>query len=170
MLLNHTEIKLNLPFFNWFRTKRTSVSFQINRKIRNTIWFRCDLTIIRKYLCIWEPSAKAYRVVCWLCVGWQTVTKSARLVQFLQTYSRPRDLVSLGIIAVPIEAQIPQSLKDPSKISLNPSIQTPRKTCQYCTRGFKEDSLNWTPRRESLEDRRWKYFKWGNSEDKYWKL
>ena len=43
ILLNQTEIRLYLPFSDWFWTKRTSVWFQINRKIVSTIWFRFDL-------------------------------------------------------------------------------------------------------------------------------
>jgi len=39
-----------LPFSDWFGTKRTSVWFQINRKMLNTIWFRVDL--IRFLLCV----------------------------------------------------------------------------------------------------------------------
>ena len=53
----HTEkffrnlIKLNwlyLPFSDWFGTKRTSVWFQINRNMVNTIWFRVDSIRFRK--------------------------------------------------------------------------------------------------------------------------
>ena len=39
ILLNQPEIRLYLPFYDWFRSKWTSVSFQINRKMVNTIWF-----------------------------------------------------------------------------------------------------------------------------------
>ena len=48
ILLNQTEIKLYLPFSDWFGTKRTSVWFQINRKMVNTIWFRLELMRFRK--------------------------------------------------------------------------------------------------------------------------
>ena len=46
--LNQAEIKLYLPFLNSFEAKRTSIWFQINRKIVNTIWFRLDLIRFRK--------------------------------------------------------------------------------------------------------------------------
>ena len=49
ILLNQTEIRLNLPFPDWFGTKRTSVWFQISRKVVNTIWFPFDLT---RFLCV----------------------------------------------------------------------------------------------------------------------
>ena len=48
ILLNQREIKLQLPFSDWFGTKRTSVWFQINRKMVNTIWFQFDLIRFRK--------------------------------------------------------------------------------------------------------------------------
>ena len=44
ILLNLPEIRLYLPFSDGFETKWTSVCFQINRKIVNTIWFLFDLT------------------------------------------------------------------------------------------------------------------------------
>ena len=37
ILLNRTEIRLYLPFPDWFGTKRTSVWFKINLKMVNTI-------------------------------------------------------------------------------------------------------------------------------------
>ena len=44
ILFNQTEIRLYLPFSDWFGTKRTvSVWFQIDREMLNTIWFRFDL-------------------------------------------------------------------------------------------------------------------------------
>ena len=49
ILLNQTEIRLHLPWTNWFRSKRTYVWFKINRKMVNTIWFRVDLIRFRKY-------------------------------------------------------------------------------------------------------------------------
>ena len=49
ILLNRTELRLYLPFSDWFETKRTSVWFQIDRKIVNTIWYRFDLIRSRKY-------------------------------------------------------------------------------------------------------------------------
>ena len=42
ILLNLNEIRLYLPFFNWFGTKQTSTWLQINRETVNTIWFRFD--------------------------------------------------------------------------------------------------------------------------------
>ena len=43
ILLNQPEIRLYLPFSDWFGSKRMSVWFQFNRKNVNTIWFRVDL-------------------------------------------------------------------------------------------------------------------------------
>ena len=40
---NQTDIRLYLPFSDWFETKRTVVWFQINRKMINTIWCRFEL-------------------------------------------------------------------------------------------------------------------------------
>ena len=48
ILLSQTEIRLYLPFSDWFGTKWTSVWFQINRKMVNTIWFWFDLLRFRK--------------------------------------------------------------------------------------------------------------------------
>ena len=48
ILLNQTEIKLYIPFSDWFGTKRTSVWFQIIRKIVYTIWFQFDSSRFRK--------------------------------------------------------------------------------------------------------------------------
>ena len=48
ILLNQTEIRLYLPFSEWFGTKQMSVWCQINRKMINTIWFRFDLIRFRK--------------------------------------------------------------------------------------------------------------------------
>ena len=58
ILPNQTEIRLYLPFFNWFETKRICVWFQINRKMETTIGFRVDLIRFRKDLseCIWLVS------------------------------------------------------------------------------------------------------------------
>ena len=47
ILLNLLEIWLYLAFCDWFGTKRTSVWFQINLKMLNTIWFRVDLIRFR---------------------------------------------------------------------------------------------------------------------------
>ena len=48
IFLNQTEIRLYLPFSDWFGSKRMSVWFQINRKMVNTIWFLFDLIRFRK--------------------------------------------------------------------------------------------------------------------------
>ena len=48
ILLNQTEIRLYLPFSDWFGTKQTYVWFQINRRMINTIWFRFYLIRFRK--------------------------------------------------------------------------------------------------------------------------
>ena len=48
ILLNQTKIRLYLPRSDWFGTNRTSVWFQINRKMVNTLWFRFDLISFRK--------------------------------------------------------------------------------------------------------------------------
>jgi len=53
ILLNQTEIRLYLPFFDWFGTKRTSVWFHINQKMVNTICFRFDLM---RFLCEYTCS------------------------------------------------------------------------------------------------------------------
>ena len=47
ILFNQPEVKLYLPFSDWFGTKLTSVWFRINRKLVNTIWFRFDLKRFR---------------------------------------------------------------------------------------------------------------------------
>ena len=43
ILLNQPEIRLCLPFSNWFGSKPTSILIKINRKMVNTNWFRVDL-------------------------------------------------------------------------------------------------------------------------------
>jgi len=48
ILLNQSEIRLYLPFPDWFGYKGKSVWFQINQKMVNTIWFRVDLIRYRK--------------------------------------------------------------------------------------------------------------------------
>ena len=48
ILPNQTEIRFYLPISDWFGYKRTSVVFQINRCMVNTIWFRVDLIWFRK--------------------------------------------------------------------------------------------------------------------------
>ena len=49
-LQNQPEIRLYLPFSIWFGTKRTSVWFQINRKMVNTFWFRFDFVVFHMNL------------------------------------------------------------------------------------------------------------------------
>ena len=65
ILLNQTEIRLYLPFFDWFGTKRTSVWFQINWKMVNTIWFLFDLIRFRKYFSVCRENS---RPVTWCLV------------------------------------------------------------------------------------------------------
>ena len=48
ILLNQTEIRMYLPYSDWFGTKRRSVRLQINQKMVNTIWIRFDLIRFRK--------------------------------------------------------------------------------------------------------------------------
>ena len=52
ILLNQSEIRLYLPFSDWFRSKQTSAWFQISRKMVNTIWFRFDLIRFKKYFSV----------------------------------------------------------------------------------------------------------------------
>ena len=54
IVLNQTEIRLYLPFSDWFGTQtyvRTFV-FQINGEMVNTIWFRFDLIRFQKDFCV----------------------------------------------------------------------------------------------------------------------
>ena len=52
-MLNQPEIRLYILFSDWFGSKRTSVSMQINRKTVNLIWFWVDLTWFRKNCSVW---------------------------------------------------------------------------------------------------------------------
>ena len=52
ILFNQTDIRLYLPVSNWFGTKRTSVSFQINRNMVNIIWFQVGLIRFGKYFSV----------------------------------------------------------------------------------------------------------------------
>ena len=63
ILLNQPEIRLYLPFSDWFGSKRTSVWIQINRKMVNTIWFRVDLTRCKKYfsVCVYKNTLLLFR-------------------------------------------------------------------------------------------------------------
>ena len=48
ILSDQPEIRLYLPFPDWFEVKQTSVWFQINREMVKKIWFRVDLIRFRK--------------------------------------------------------------------------------------------------------------------------
>ena len=65
ILSNQTEIRLYLPFSYWFRTKQTSVWFQINRKMVNTIWFLFGLMRFRNdfSVCAGKTTAATPRTV-----------------------------------------------------------------------------------------------------------
>ena len=66
ILSNQPEIRLYLPFSGWFGTKRTSVWFQINRKMVNTTWFQVDLIRFRKDFSVSRPEMVSF--ICWhLC-------------------------------------------------------------------------------------------------------
>ena len=62
ILLDQPEIRLYLPISDWFGTKRTSVWFQIIRKMVNTIWFWVDLIRFGKYfsVCNLESAGEWY--------------------------------------------------------------------------------------------------------------
>ena len=48
VLLNQPEIRLYLPFSDWFGSKRTSVWIKIYRIMVNTIWNQVDILRFRK--------------------------------------------------------------------------------------------------------------------------
>ena len=52
IFLNQPEMRLHLPYSDWFESKRTSVWIQINRKMVNTFWFQVDLIRFLKYLSV----------------------------------------------------------------------------------------------------------------------
>ena len=52
ILLNQPKIRLYLLFSDRFEAKRSSVWFQINREMVNTIWFQVDLIRFRKKLSV----------------------------------------------------------------------------------------------------------------------
>ena len=56
ILLNQPEIRLYLPFSDWFGSKRASVWIQINRKMVDTIWFQVDSIRLRENfsVCFWS--------------------------------------------------------------------------------------------------------------------
>ena len=51
-LIKSNRNQIYFPFPDWFRTKRTSVWFQINQKMVYTIWFWVDLIRFRKDLSV----------------------------------------------------------------------------------------------------------------------
>ena len=63
ILLNQPEIRLYLPFSDWFGSKRTSVWFQINRCMVNTIWFRVDSIGFRKDFSVCSVKRKMRRKI-----------------------------------------------------------------------------------------------------------
>ena len=68
ILLNQTEIRLYIPFSDWFEAKRTSVWFQINRKMLNKIWFLFDLIRFRKKIVcvVWRIYLYIYRIYIYI--------------------------------------------------------------------------------------------------------
>ena len=56
ILRHQTEIRVYLPFSDWFRIELTSVWFKINRKMINTIWFRFDDTRFGNGFSVWMHS------------------------------------------------------------------------------------------------------------------
>ena len=70
ILLNQPEIRLYLPFSDWFGTKRTSVWLKINGKMINTIWFQVDL--IR----FWKCFSVCRYVYLWMKVARPLVARS----------------------------------------------------------------------------------------------
>ena len=73
ILLNQTDIRLYLPFSDWFESKRTSVWIQMNRKMVNTIWFRVDLIRFRK-----DFSVCSHWRIHDLSPSWRYCTRIAR--------------------------------------------------------------------------------------------
>ena len=69
ILLNQPEIRLYLPLSNWFSTKRTSVWFQINRKMVNIIWFRFDLTRFRKDFSAYNSTVQDFVAYVEFCIA-----------------------------------------------------------------------------------------------------
>ena len=61
-LIKSIEIILYIPFPDLFGTKRTSVCFQINRKMVNTIWFWKDFSLCTVYGS--EGIASWVRTIC----------------------------------------------------------------------------------------------------------
>ena len=52
ILLNQPQIRLYLPFSDWYGSKRMSVWIHINREMVNKIWFQFDSKRFRKYLSV----------------------------------------------------------------------------------------------------------------------
>ena len=62
---NQTEIRLCLPFSDWFGIKQAFFWFQINRKLVITIWLRFILPRLRRDLSEYEiPTSWGLRF-CW---------------------------------------------------------------------------------------------------------
>ena len=59
-LLNQPEIRLYLPFSDWFGSKRTSVWIKIIRKMVTTIWFQVDLIRFRKDLSVCSSISRVF--------------------------------------------------------------------------------------------------------------
>ena len=67
ILLHQTEIRMHLQFSDGFGTKRTSVWFQIHRKIVNTIWFRFDSVRFPKNVSVCGRICLA-AALSWICL------------------------------------------------------------------------------------------------------
>ena len=61
ILSNEPQIRLYLSFSGWFKTKRMSVWFQINRKMVSTIWFRVHLIRFRKDLSVCRFRLRSFQ-------------------------------------------------------------------------------------------------------------
>ena len=55
-LIKPTQNQIVLSFSDWFGSKLTSIWFQINLKMVNTIWFRFELTGFQKYFSRMAPA------------------------------------------------------------------------------------------------------------------
>ena len=64
ILINQPEIRLYLPFSDWFGIKRMSVWFQINRIMVNTIWFRVDLIRFQKDFSVCNTAGRKVFSFC----------------------------------------------------------------------------------------------------------
>ena len=86
VLLNQLEIRLYLPFSDWFGSKRMSVWIQINRKIVYTIWFRVDLI---RFLCVWPDHIHSLFFI--FCKR-KCSEKNVRMTTFLFSQNNPKKL------------------------------------------------------------------------------